>query len=326
MQLPSLGIDISKDSFDVELSINERLRHKKFINRQAGFAALCAWLAKHKVPRVHACLEATGTYAEDLALYLLEQGHLVSVVNPLRIKAFGQSELLRNKDDRVDAGLIRRFCEKQQPPAWQPPTPEMRELRALTRHLDNLLETRQQQGNRLEAGRKSKSVAKSLRQLVRYLDAEIKRTEKRIQDHLEQNPKLQAKSTLLDSIPGIGPITAARLLAESGNFENYRSARELAAHAGLTPRNNRSGTLKGKTKLSKIGNARLRKALFFPAMVAKRHNPIVRSFCTRLAKRGKNKMQILGAAMRKLAHIAFGVLKSGKPFDPNYESLLQITS
>src|SRR6266852_5651765 len=163
--LPTLGIDISKDSFHLELSINNKLRHRKFANRKEGFGELCVWLVKHKATQVHACLEATGPYSEALALYLHQQGHTVSIVNPLQIKAFGQSELLRNKDDRPDAGLIRRFCEKQQPPAWKPPPVHLRELQALTRHLENLLETRQQQLNRLE-GPKPKGVVKSLRKLV----------------------------------------------------------------------------------------------------------------------------------------------------------------
>ena len=126
--LPTLGIDISKDSFHVELSVNDKLRHRQFSNRPVGFAELSAWLAKQKVPGVHACLEATGSYSEALALYLHEQGHTVSVVNPLRIKAFGQSELMRNKDDRPDASLIRRFCEKQRPAAWTPPPPSRLEF------------------------------------------------------------------------------------------------------------------------------------------------------------------------------------------------------
>ena len=323
--LPTLGIDISKNSFQVELSVNEKLRHRKLANRKEGFAELCVWLAKHKVAQVHVCLEATGPYSEDLALYLYQQGHTVSVVNPAQIKAFGQSELLRNKDDRPDAGLIRRFCEKQQPAAWTPPPAHWRELQALTRHLENLLETRQQQLNRLE-GSKTKGVLKSLRKLIAYLDSEITRTEKQIQEHSNNHPDLKQQCQLLESIPGIGKRTAAKLLAEVKDIEQYKSARQVAAFAGLTPRNNRSGTLRGKTRLSKIGNARLRKALFLPAMVAKQHNPIVRSFCQRLANHGKNKMEVIGAAMRKLIHIAFGVLKSRKMFDPNHELFLNSVS
>lgn len=323
--LPTLGTDISKDSFHAELSVNNKLRHRKFANRQEGFVELCVWLAKHKAEQVHACLEATGPYSEDLAFYLHQQGHIVSVVNPAQIKAFGQSELLRNKDDRPDAGLIRRFCEKQQPPAWAPPAPQLRELQALTHHLENLQETRQQQLNRLEST-KIKGVVKSLRKLVAYLDAEIERTEKQLAEHIDSHPDLKQQCQLLESIPGIGKRTAAKLLAEIEDITHYKSARQVAAYAGLTPRNNRSGTIRGKTRLSKIGNARIRKALFLPAMTAKRYNPIVRSFCQRLALNGKNKMEIIGAAMRKLIHIAFGVLKSGKTFDPNHELLLTAAS
>ena len=323
--LPSLGIDISKDSFHVELSVKDKLRHRRFSNRQAGFAELGVWLTKHKITRVHACLEATGPYSEALALYLHQQGHTVSVVNPARIKAFGQSELLRNKDDRPDAGLIRRFCEKQRPAAWTPPPPQLRELQSLTRHLENLLETRQQQVNRLE-GANAQSVIKSLRKLVAHLDAEIQRTEQQIVDHIDRHPDLKQQCQLLTSIPGIGQRTAAKLLAEIEGLNQYQSARHVAAYAGLTPRNNRSGTLRGKTRLSKTGNARVRKALFLPAIVARQHNPIVRAFCQRLAQRGKTKMQIVGAAMRKLIHIAYGVLKSGKMFDPNHELLLNSVS
>lgn len=316
--LLTLGIDISKDSFHVELSLNDKLRHRRFANRKEGFAELSAWLSKHKATPVHACLEATGPYSEALALYLHQQGHMVSVVNPAQIKAFGQSELLRNKDDRPDAGLIRRFCEKQRPVAWTPPPAHFHELQALSRHLENLLETRQQQMNRLETATTAK-VVKSLRKLVAHLEAEIRRTEQQIDEHIDRHPDLKQQCRLLESIPGIGKRTASRLLAEIEDISQYKSARQVAAYAGLTPRNNRSGTIRSQTRLSKIGNARVRKAIFLPAMVAKQHNPIVRSFCQRLARHGKNKMQLIGAAMRKLIHIAFGVLKSGKVFDPNYE-------
>lgn len=322
---PTLGIDISKDSFHVELSINHKLRHRRFANRQEGFAELGTWLVKHKVTALHACLEATGPYSEALALYLHEQGHLVSIVNPAQIKAFGQSELLRNKDDRPDAGLIRRFCEKQQPTPWTPAPAHWRELQALTRHLENLLETRQQQINRL-AVTNTKAVARSLRQLVTHLEAEIERTERQLNDHVERHPELKQQCQLLQSIPGIGKRTATKLLAEIADLSQYKSARQVAAYAGLTPRNNRSGTLRGQTRLSKTGNARVRKALFLPALVAKRHNPVVRSFCQRLAGHGKTKMQLVGAAMRKLIHLAFGVLKSRRPFDPNHELLFNSVS
>jgi transposase len=153
---------------------------------------------------------------------------------------------------------------------------------------------------------------------VQYLDKEIAHTKKQIKAQIAGHPELKQQSELLDSIKGIGERTIGTLLGEI-NFKQYRTARQVAAHVGLTPQNDRSGTIRGKTKLSKIGNARVRKALFMPALVAKRHNPIVRNFCARLAANGKSKMAIVGAVMRKLIHIAFGVLKSNRPFDPNHE-------
>jgi transposase len=323
--LPAAGLDISKHSFHVELSTNNKLRHHKFANTVDGFRELQTWLVKHGAAPAHVCLEATGPYSEEVALYLHQQGHTVSVVNPARVKAFAQSELQRNKDDRPDAGVIRRFCETQRPRPWTPPAAHFRELQALTRHLEHLQDTRQQQVNRLEVT-KAKGVVSSLRKIVASLEREIARTEKQIKEHINNHPDLKQQCALLASIPGVGERTAAKLLAEIENLSQYKSAREVAAYAGVTPKNHRSGTIRGRTRLSKIGNARVRKALFMPALVASKHNPIVRAFAQRLAVKGKNKMAILGAAMRKLIHIVFGVLKTGKPFDPEHERLLSCSA
>lgn len=319
--LPTVGTDVSKHSFHAELSnSNNKLRHRKFANNENGFREFQAWLQQRAAQPAHICMEATGPYSEDLALFLHQQGHTVSVVNPARIKAFAESELQRNKDDRPDAGVIRRFCETQRPPAWKPLPASVRELQALTRHLENLRGTRQEQLNRLESTR-TKTVLSSLRKLIASLDREITRTEKQIREHINNDPELKKHAELLDSIKGIGERTTATLLAEMPNLPHYKTARQAAAYAGVTPRNVRSGKFRGKTKLSKIGNARVRKALFMPAMVAKKHNPLIRAFAERLARKGKSKMAIIGAVMRKLVHIAFGVIKTGIPFNPEHEPL-----
>jgi len=314
--LDTLGIDIGKALFYVELKAAD-----KFPNNPKGFAELAVWLAKQRVTELHACMEATGIYGEDLALYLYERGYTVSVVNPAQIKFYGKSGLSRNKDDKPDAALIRRYCEKEAPRAWAPPSAEARELQALSRHREALLETRQQLTNRLDVA-PTKTVAKSLRKLVKQVDTEIERIAQQLDDHIDHHPGLKEMRDRLVTIPGIGARTATQVLAEMGDLSQFSSARELAAYAGLTPRNNRSGKMRGVTRLSKTGNARLRKALFLPAMTAKKYNPIIDRFCTRLAERGKTKMQVIGAAMRKLIHIIYGVLKSGRNFDPNHESLL----
>ncbi len=322
MNLPvaALGIDIAKAKFDVCLiKENGKTKHKIFANTQHGFEQLAAWLGSNQVNNPHICLEATGSYGEALALYLFDAGFLVSVVNPAAVKAFAASRLTRTKTDKVDAELIARFCLAQQPEAWQPPLPQVSQLQAFVRRLESLIEMRVAEDNRLSSGIAVDAVRRSLEAHIAYLSEEIKQTELTIQDHINNHPDLKEQSHLLDSIPGIGATTAALLLAEIVNIKQYKSARQVAAYAGLVPRERRSGSsVRGRTALSKIGNARLRKALYFPAITALRCSGFFQQWASGMRERGKCKMAVIGAAMRKLIHLAYGVLKNGKPFDPNW--------
>jgi transposase len=314
-----LGIDMAKEKFDVCLLTEGRTRHHVFPNSPAGFQALASWLDKHHHSVVHACLEATGTYGEDLALFLYEAHHTVSIVNPAQIKAFGESELRRAKTDKMDAALIARYCERQQPPAWTPPAPELRELQALVRRLESLQQIHTQESNRLSSGVRSPAVAESIQDTLAFLEAEIAKIEGQIKDHIDQHPSLKHKRDLLRSIQGIGDKTAAALLAEFPEIESFASARQLAAYAGVTPEPHESGrSVHRKAQMSRRGSSRVRKILYFPAIVAMTHNALVRPFCQRLRERGKPGMAIIVAAMRKLIHLVYGVLKSGRPFDPHY--------
>ena len=320
MALPVLGIDIAKLKFNACLMRPDgKLRHKVFPNTTLGFEQLKAWLLAQGIATVHACLEATGTYGEPLALFLHAGGQRVSLVNPAAIKAFAGSRLSRTKTDRVDAELIARFCQAQQPPAWTPPAREVRELQALVRRLESLIEMRVAEENRLSTGVTVEAVRQSVREHLSYLNEQVKRCEELIRAHINSHPTLKAQSELLDSIPGIAATTAALLLAEITDIKQYRSARQVAAYAGLVPRERQSGTsVHGRTRLSKIGNARLRRALYFPAITALRCSPFFQAWAEGLRKRGKCKMSVIGAAMRKLIHLAYGVLKTGKEFDPQW--------
>ena len=313
-----LGIDISKLKLDLcLLRDNGKLKHKVFSNAATGFLQLSAWLQKQKVECVHACMEATGTYGDALATYLSDAGHRVSIINPAVIKAYAQSYLSRTKTDKVDATLIARFCHERKPPQWQPLPQEVRELQALVRRLESLLEMRQMEENRLQAGVAASTVRDSLTEHISFLDQEIARTEGLTGDHIDQYPSLREQKELLISIPGIAQTTAAKLLAEILDVKLYKSARQLAAFAGLVPRLHESGSsVRRKARLSKVGAPRLRKALYFPAIAAIKHNPSIKAMSLRLKERGLCPMQIIGAAMRKLVHLAYAVLKSGKPFDP----------
>jgi transposase len=173
--------------------------------------------------------------------------------------------------------------------------------------------------NRLSSGITVEAVQQSVQEHLAYLNEQIKRTEELIRNQINNHPGLKRQSELLDSIPGIAETTAALLLSEITDIKQYRSARQVAAYAGLVPRERQSGSsVRGRTRLSKIGNARLRRALYFPAITALRCNPFFQAWAEGLRQRGKCKKSIICAVMRKLVHLAYGVLKSEKPFDPEW--------
>jgi len=314
-----LGIDISKDTFDAVLVQENRSIPFQASNNQVGHEKLSKWLKKHGGSNAHVCMEATGRYGDELAQFLHAQGLTVSVVNPRRITAYAASQLKRNKTDSLDAAVIADFCRTQNPDPWQPPPLAVRELQMMTRHLESLLDMRTEERNRLQSGVTAPVVVKAIEQHITFLNTQIADLERQIADHLDQHPDLKQQRDLLVSIPGIGDTTAAKLIAEIKDIGRFDDATQLAAYAGLCPSRRTSGTsVRHKPKLSKIGNAVLRKALYFPALSAKSHNPLVRSFCERLAQQKKPKMVVIAAAMRKLLHIVFGVLKHRKPFDPDW--------
>ena len=314
-----LGIDVSKDNLDVVLMIGGRQVHKVFTNSEVGHNHLHNWLITQRSGPVHVCLEATGQYGEGVAEYFHQRGHPVSVVNPARIKRYGVSKLHRNKTDKADAALIAEFCRKENPPLWTPLPDYVKHLRALIRRLDDLQTAYRQEHNRSLSGEKDAWVLEDLKVHLEFLKERLQAARQAIQQHIEQHPSLKFQQELLTSIPGIGQLTAARLLAEIGEISAFEDAPQLAAYAGLNPKGNRSGSsVHKKTHISKEGRAFLRYILYMPAIVARKHNPIIKEFCQRLADKRLAEMAIVVAAMRKLIHIVFGVLKNQRPFDPNY--------
>ena len=313
---PWLGIDVAKAKLDCALLREGKYRSKVVENNAAGFAQLTAWLAKQQVlGPLHVCLEATSTYWEAVAQHLADAGHVVSVINPALAKAHAQSCGLRSKTDAVDARLLADFCREKQPPAWQPLSPSELALRALVLRHQALIEMRTQELNRLETAREV--VGDSLREHLDWLDGELRRIEQAIAQQIDDDPDLRGKRELLDSIPGLGERTIATLLAYLGQMRRFERAGAFVAFAGLSPRLYESGSsVRAKPRMSKIGHAFLRRALYMPAMVTLWRTAWGRAFRDRLAANGKPPKLIIGAMMRKLAQVAFGVLKSGKSFDP----------
>lgn len=312
-----LGIDVAKAKLDCALRLTSgKFRHKVVDNTPAGFKALDDWLAKEGAAALQVCMEATGIYWEAVAEHLAARPETtVSVVNPAQIKAFGASRMVRTKTDKVDAKLIAQFCAERTPEPWQAPTPAERTLRALVLRLDALQAMRTQESNRLEVARES--VAEGIAKHLTWLDDEIARLSKAIRDHIDNDPTLKDKHRLLDSIPGLGERTTAVLLAFLAEPARFENARQVAAFAGLDPRQHESGSsVRGKPRLSKVGHSFLRKALYMPAMVALYRTDWGKVFRERLASQGKPPMLIIGAMMRKLVQVSYGVLKSGQTFQP----------
>lgn len=315
-----LGIDVSKSKFDIALLLKDTVKTKKFTNNSEGFLALADWLDEKEITELHACMEATGNYGDALATYLFNIGYLVSVVNPAQIKGFSKSELSRTKTDKADAKLIARFCKAMEPKAWKPKPQHIYELQTLIRRVEALQDLYRQEMNRLEVA--PPLIKTSIKTISDKIFEEIQIIKSRICECIDKNSDLREKKNLLQTIPGIAETTTAQILAFIGNPQEFRNAKQLAAFIGLNPKLRQSGTsVNGRTFISKTGDSNLRKAFYMPALVAKKHNPVIRDFCERLKKSGKPPMVIVCAAMRKLIHIIYGVLKSGKPFNANLVAL-----
>jgi len=312
-----IGVDIAKHSFDIAtLQPNGKHRTKgKLPNDAEGFKVFAAWLKTHAEPDSWIVVEATGIYHEALAEHFHQLGYRLAVINPAQIARYGQSQLQRGKTDKLDAKLIATYADRHQDQlrCWQPEPLPIRRLRALTRRLEDLKELQQMERNRL--GVADSSVQSSIQAVLQRLDEQIAQTLKQIDRHIDDDPELRGKRDLLTSIDGIGDKTASLLLAEVGDPLRFASARAITAFAGLNPRLHESGRYQGRTRLSRMGSARLRAGFYMPAVVSLQRNPAIKAMGERLKANGKAGKQIVCAAMRKLLSIAYGVLKSGVPFD-----------
>lgn len=315
-----IGIDVAKRKLDIALLTSGKIKSKVFDNTPPSYLLLNEWLQGHDViaAQAHICMEATGPYSESVALALIELGFMVSVVNPPRVKGFAQGELMRNQTDRADAVLLARFCAAMRPEAWTPPSPAYRELRAWVDRLQALKDIRQQETNRLEAHQTAglSALLQHVQHHIDWLDLQIAQLQSHIDDHIDRHPELRQDAALIATIPGIGRITVAKVLAYVGDVRRFSSAKALAAFVGVMPRQRLSGTsVQSRTMMSRSGHQALRTALYMPGLVERRHNPALKIFGDRLKDAGLAPKAVVGAVMRKLIHLVYGVVTSGKPFD-----------
>jgi transposase len=318
-----LGVDVSKAKLDCMLldSATGKVKSKVVPNTTAGFEQLIAWLAKQKAPNAYVVMEPTGVYHEPAALALTDAGLRLSLVNPAQLRQFAQGLGVKSKTDKADSMVLARYGATQQPEPWQAPSKSARRLKALLARRDAVADDLQREENRQEAidfGQSPDEVKQSIIQSITFLQAELKRLDTMIRDHIDDDPDLRGKKDLLESIPGVGERVSTHMTALFA-AKRFDRAEQLAAYLGLVPVQWESGTsVRGRPHLSKAGPSYLRKLLYMPAVTAQRCNPHIRALGERLLAKGKSKMAVIGASMRKLAHLCFGVVNSGKPYSPNY--------
>jgi len=318
-----IGIDVSKAKLDVAWvrSVETgKLKTKVFENTPKGHQNVVDWVEKNAqvtAEQMHFVMEATGVYYEALAYSLVSAGVKVSVVNPAWARDYARSLGTRSKTDKKDSVAIARYGMTHDLKLWQPEAPEVRELKALLARLQAVEKDIQRELNRLEKAQisaTSEHVIVSIEGVLETLRAEKQRLEDLIKQHFDQHPGLKKDVTLLETIPGIGEVLS-RLMTSVIRSRDFKTAAECAAYTGLVPIHHESGSsVRGKPMLSKAGNPLIRAKLYMGAVVAIRYNPDVRALYERLLRKGKSKMVALCAAMRKLVHICFGVLKHQKPY------------
>ncbi|MDY2588545.1 IS110 family RNA-guided transposase [Winogradskyella aquimaris] len=312
------GIDISKSVFDVYSSQGGHIQLK---NDDKGFKSLLKTLPENAL----VVMEATGYYHYRLAQYLYSQGIAVSVVNPLSVKRFIQMRLAKVKTDKSDARAICEYAMRNQVPLYNALTEVQAECLQLFRLLDIYIKQRTATKNKIKGeealGRPSKSVYSSLKRNHKHLDKEINGLEARLLELVKQDQQHQL--SLLKSIPGMGIKTALFLIVVTDGFRKFENARQLCSYVGITPTIRESGSsIRGRSRISKIGNRKLRNLLFLCAFSACKHNKACRDLYERIIAKGKSKKLALIAVANKLLKQAFAIVKSGLPYDENYVSRL----
>ena len=321
-----LGVDVAKAKLDCLLldPATHKRKSKSVANSAEGIGMLLKTLQAWGVETadIHVVMEPTSSYHELAALALHDAGCTVSLLNPAKLRRYAQSIGALSKTDAADAAVLARYGAAERPPAWQPPVPAARALQALLARRDAVAEDLQRERNRAEKTAVTdtpEAVSRSLQAALSFLEHQLQALQKEISQHIDQDPDLHDKRALLLTIPGVGERVAQHMTALLSAYR-FDSAAELAAYLGLVPVEWQSGSsIKGKPRLSKAGPAHLRQLLYLPAVVATQYNPHIRTHYLRLLAKGKSKMSALGAAMRKLAHLCFGVVHSGKPYDPAYQ-------
>jgi transposase len=299
--------------------------HKTFANTTKGFEALLAWVGKHTSAEISLrfVMEATGVYHENLAYYLDDQGCQVSIVLPNKISAYFKSLEVKTITDKTASQTIARFGLERKLENWKRPGAIYKKLRQLTRERDQIVQERTIVKNQLhaelsEAWPHKKSIAR-IKQRIALLDKQDSEIQAELKALIKEDKDMQSVVIILCSLPGVGLLTAAIVLAETNGFELIRNKRQLASYAGFDVKEKQSGTsVKGKPHISKRGNKYLRKAMHLPALTAIRHDERFKAIFARLVSRHGIKMKAAVAVQRKLLEMMFTLVSKKIKYEKDY--------
>lgn len=326
-----VGIDVAHKKIDVCLgrmdvdTETEVYAYRTFNNNEKGFVAFTHWVRKHTQPDVplRYVMEATGVYHERLAYYLSDTGQSVSIVMPNKITNFFRTLEIKTVTDKSMSFAIASFGLEKKLRDWTAPKKIYRELRQITRERDQIITERTMAKNKLHAEQAgaypNERTITRIQARIKLLDGQEKEIMAQIKEINKTDVEFKAAVTLLKSIPGIGLLTAATVLSETGGFNLIQSKKQLTSYSGLDVREKESGTsIKGKPRISKRGNKYLRKAMHMPALAALKSNERYKGVFTRIVARTGIKMKAAVAIQRKLLEMCFTIYKSKKPFDDKY--------
>jgi transposase len=317
-----IGIDVSKKKLDAAVwVVGKKYRTLKVDNDAAGFAALLLWSrALASGLELRFCMESTGDYGFALALYLVEEGEWVSVVNPAWIKHYGRALGRLNKTDTADAKLIAQYALERKPHEWTLKEPGLRNLFRLHRRREQLKTMVAMEDNRTECPQAvGPACMASVKRVLKALKAEQRDVEKQILQLINEHSKLKTDVQLIHSLPPLAQNSAVAILAEMPDVNECQAAPNYAAQAGVNPTLAQSGSsVRGSSSMSRGGRKVVRAVLQMPTLRAIKTMPEVKAIYDRLRARGKKHRQAMVAAMRKLLMIVYGVLKHRRPYIPNF--------
>jgi transposase len=327
-----LGIDCSQNELVCSLSFLEKdmnvlLRSSRsFTNNKGGYSKMLTWVKKLSVEDVtmYFVVEATGVYHEKLAEYLFDHGFYIIVVLPRRISNFAKSLQTKTITDKTSSEAISQFGLLKKLDKWQKPDKVYRLLRNLTRERDQLLQQRTIAKNQLHAEETgawaNKNAIKRIKSRISFYNKQIEQIESEINQVIKENHELEQRLNKVQSIKGVGFITAVTILAETDGFNLIRNSRQLVSYAGLDVIQKQSGTsVRGKPKISHRGNRHIRKALHFPALSAIRNDRFCKEHFTRLVSKHGIKMKAAVSVQRKLLVLIYTIWKNQSQYDPLYQ-------